>query len=459
MIRIFSVSFLLLGLLCADPKSSTVRFINGDQLTGEVLSFTPEALSWTSPMLVEPAVFPIENVLDVTMTSPNGRQDRLQGGHEAKIHMTNGDVFHGQLSGLNDDAVKLKTWYADDLVLKTVNVREVTIQPASEIIYRGPNSMEEWTQSDGTDRWLFRDGALEAEGPTGIAKEIDFPDEFQIEFVAEWRGNFRPKVVFLSGDIDSVDPDTGYTIVFQGNSVLLRKSGSNDWLGRAANAGNLRENEKATLLLQVSQKAGKILLFVDGERIQLWEDGEMAAATLGDCLHFIAQGDTPLRISDLEVTNWDGYIEEVNPQVQLRGNRFDGGFDSGIPETQKEVIEEGRMVLRNGDSMKGEITGVKGDMVTVKTEFSEVEIPIERLHNLILQESKMETPKRNKGDIRAHMKDGSRVVFRIDEVEDDYLVGFSQNFGTAKFSREAFDKIEFNIYPRFGEKRPIFSRW
>lgn len=458
MVRLLSITLVLQGFVLAEQMTSTVRFMNGDQLTGEVLEFSPEALSWSSVMLLKPAVFPIENVLDVTL-APSGNVAERQGSHEATLHMTNGDVFYGQLAGVNDEFVSLDTWYAGNLTLRTVNVREVTIRPADTVVYQGPNSMDEWTMSDGSEGWLLRDGALETKEPAGIGMEIDFPTEFQIRFTAEWRGNFRPKVVLMSNDIRDADPDSGYTMVFQGNSVLLRRSGSDNWLGRAANANRLRENEKADILIQVSKKTGQILLFVDDERIHLWEDEDFDADELGNGFQFVAQGQTPLRISDLEVTEWDGYVEDLDPQVQLRADHFGRGGDLGITEPSEKKVEEGRMVLRNGDSMKGEITGVEDGVVTVKTEFSEVKIPIERLHNLVLQESKRETPKRNKGDVRAHLRDGSRIVFRIDAVSDGHVEGFSQNFGTAKFTRDAFEKIEFNIYPRFGEKRPTFSTW
>jgi hypothetical protein len=90
--------------------------------------------------------------------------------------------------------------------------------------------------------------------------------------------------------------------------------------------------------------------------------------------------------------------------------------------------------------------GIEGDMIKVKTPLSEVTFPIYRLKNIVLKPADMETPILLKGDVRATFADGSRMVFRLDKVRDKKLVGFSQNFGQAEFSKDAFRRIEFNIH-------------
>jgi hypothetical protein len=63
----------------------------------------------------------------------------------------------------------------------------------------------------------------------------------------------------------------------------------------------------------------------------------------------------------------------------------------------------------------------------------------------------MEEAKLYAADVRATLADGSRMVFRLDGVEENALIGFSQNFGTARFRKDAFKRIEFNLYPKAGE--------
>ncbi len=436
----------------AQQDGSVVRFSNGDRLTGDLLALTGKKLSWKSQLLNEPAEFDLKYVIDLELPVGAPPADRPVAAHEAIIVMTNGDTIRGQLAGITDSEIRLRTWYAEELVLKRVNVKSAKISSIADIYYRGPNSIEEWTNRDGGDGWRFRGGALHSESPGGIAREINFPDECVIAFEAAWRGAFRPKIVFFSNDITSPsDPQSGYEMVFQGNSVHVKKAGTNNWLGHSTNAGVLRENEKARIEIKVSLKSGKIALFVDDVVIDAWQDDAVERDSLGKGFHIVAQDSSPLRISDIEVSGWDGYLENVpNRRGQFQGG-FGGGFElgGGFGEVEKPAEEEipaGRMLLRNGDTIEGEVLGIEGEEITLKTPFAEVKFPVARLKNISLSSDSMEEAKLYNADVRATLADGSRMVFRLDGVEENVLVGFSQNFGTARFRRDAFKRIEFNIH-------------
>lgn len=457
--------FLVLAVTClAQEEASVVRFSNGDQLTGELLALTGETISWKSQLLKESAEFDLKQVIDLELPVGAPPADRPMAAHEAILEMTNGDTIRGQLAGITDEAITLFTWYAGKIPLRRVNVKSVKISSVADTYYRGPNNMDEWTQSDGGESWRFRGGALLSDSPGGIAREIDFPDECVVRFEGSWRGSFRPKIILFSNDISTSSPQGGYELVFQGNSVHLKKAGSNNWLGHSTNAGVLRENEKARIEIKASLKSGKIALYVDGGLIDIWQDDAVDRKNLGKGFHIVSQDKSPLRISNIEVTGWDGYLEnlpERRPGLGFQG-RFQGGFQGGFevegdfgggerPEPPKEEIPEGRMMLRNGDMIEGEVLGIEGEEITLKTPFSEVKFPVARLKNIALSREAMETPKLEKGDIRVTLTDGSRLVFRLDGVDEEALIGYSQNFGTARFRRESFKRIEFNLYPKHGE--------
>lgn len=460
--------FLALAVNCnAQGGTSVVRFSNGDQLTGNLLALTGEKLSWKSQLLQVPAEFDLRHVLDLELPVGAPPADRPLAAHEAILEMTSGDVIRGQLAGITDEEITLTTWYAGQLPLRRVNVKSVKISSVADTYYRGPNSIDEWTQGDGGESWRFRGGALHSESPGGVAREINFPDECVVSFEASWRGSFRPKIILFSDDITTSNSQVGYEMVFQGNSVHVKKAGSNNWLGHSTNAGVLRENEKARIEIKTSKKSGKIALYVDGGIIDVWQDEVVEKERLGKGLHIVSQDSSPLRISNIEVTGWDGYLDDV-PERRLRfQGRFQGGFEmqgGGFgggdgSETPKDEIPDGRMMLRNGDTIEGEVLGIEGEEITLKTPFSEVKFPVSRLKNIALAGDAMETPKIYNGDVRATLADGSRIVFRLDGVEEDVLVGFSQNFGNAKFRRDAFKRIEFNLYPKNGDPIRKHKDW
>jgi len=428
-----------------------VRFANGDKLSGSVLSLTLDKLTWESQILKVPAEFDLEHVLDLTMPATLGVEDGQPAEHEAVLEMTNGDTIKGQLAGLTDDEIRLKTWYAGDMVFRRVNVLSVKITSTSEIHYRGPTGIDDWTRSNDGIGWTYKAGTLVSESASGIAREIEFPDECKIAFDASWKGAFRPRIIFYSNDFESSSPTEGYEMVFQGNSVHVKKAGSNNWLGHSTNAGMLRENESARIEIRASLKSGKVLLFVDGEFIDMWEDDAVKADALGKGFHLISQDNAPLRISNILVSEWDGYTDDLPEKMnRLRGGRgFRGNWDmEDQANADEKELPEGRMVLRNGDSIEGEVIGIEGETIRLKTPLAEVSFPVSRLKNIVLKPADMETPKRYKGDVRATFSDGSQMVFRLDGVKGDSLVGFSQNFGEAVFSKDAFKRIEFNIYDR-----------
>ena len=462
----FFLTSLCLTISCmAQDDGAVVRFSNGDRLTGEVVSLTLEKLVCASPILKAPAEFDLTHVIDLTMPRGLRAPQETIAGHLATLALTNGDTIHGQLSGLSNEEVRLKTSYAGELVFRRVIVKSIVINRTSDYHYRGPNNIDEWTKADNPEAWTFNGGVLHSSASGGIAREIDFPKDSSISFDAAWRGAFRPKIIFYSKDITTINPAGGYEMVFQGNSVHVKRSSSNDWLGHSANAGVFKENEKAHIEIRVSTRTGMIVLLVDGELIDIWEDAEVKKNGFGKGFHIVSQEASQLRISNIEVTSWDGYVEDLaDRQQRLRDQALRGGFDFGNGEnlgeaTEEDAIEEGRMILRNGDNIDGEVTRINGEEITIKTPLSEVAIPIARLKNLVLKKADMETPKRYKGDVRATLADGSKLVFRLDGVEGDSLVVFSQNFGNGKFDRNAFKRIEFNIYDRGMEEIRAREDW
>lgn len=462
--RLIFLSILLTAISAAQEDGSVVRFSNGDQLLGQTVSLSVDSLSWKSPVLARPAEFDLRNVVDLRMAQSSELEMGLPAGHEAILEMTNGDVFRGKLAGLSDEEIRLQTWYAGELAFRRVNVEQVRIKSGGKVIYRGPSGMNGWTRSDNRENWSFKAGKLHSSGPGGLAREVDFTDAVSISFTAEWRGNFRPKFLFFTNDLDTVAPNVGLALEFQGNSVHVRNLAGNELIGRPSNVQTLRNVERAKFEIQINKKTGEILLFVDRELMAIWEDSKLDMSDFGNGFHIVSQDNTRQRFSEIKISEWDGYVDDdakrvmaLQENIQFR-NRQDFGVGNRA-ESAEGKIEEGRMIFHNGDSIKGEVTKIDGDDITVKTAFSEVKFPLARLRNLVLKKADMETPKRNRGDVRATLVDGSKVVFRLDGVKDGRLQGFSQNFGSAEFQENAFKQIEFNIYDKRMDQLRVAEDW
>jgi hypothetical protein len=172
----------------AQQDGSVVRFSNGDRLTGDLLALNGEKLSWKSQLLKEPAEFDLKYVVDLELPVGAPPAGRPEAAHEAMISMTNGDTIRGQLAGITDTEIRLATWYAEELILKRVNVKSAKISSIADIYYRGPNSIEEWTNRDGGDGWTFRGGALTSDAPGGLRSRLWIRDGFPRQLGSREKG-------------------------------------------------------------------------------------------------------------------------------------------------------------------------------------------------------------------------------------------------------------------------------
>jgi len=120
--------------------------------------------------------------------------------------------------------------------------------------------------------------------------------------------------------------------------------------------------------------------------------------------------------------------------------------DAKKEDSKTKDSTPGRMKLRNGDSIAGEVTAIADGVMHVKTPFAEVKLPVARVRNIMLKPAGLERPIRRNGDIRAWFPDGSSLVFHLDSLGKDTLTGSSQTFGTAEFKLAAFNRIDFNVH-------------
>lgn len=448
-----SLAPLILGIAvqlasAAEHVESSVRFSNNDQLSGSLDTLTTEMLVWKSPLLVKPAPFLLKNVLDLTLPATLTTSEAK---HEASVTLTNGDLIHGQLASVSDESVELDTWFAGRLKFNRLMIRDVKISERPDFIYRGPTGLDGWKQSGEKPAWTYQNSSFRSTGVGSIARDVNLPDECSIAFDASWRGSFSLKLVFFSDDLASDHPTSGYEMTIQTRSVYLRSCKTQKFLGHTPNALMLQENEKAHIEVRASKKTGKVCLFIDGNIIDVWTDPDAATNEFGRGIHFISQNESPVQISRIEVGNWDGEVDQV-PDAQVRGGILQFGNQIEQMDDEPEAVapekkpNTERMELRNGDSITGEVISIIDGIITVKTPFREVKLPVESLRSVALKPVDLERCKRENGDVRAWFPDGSSMVFKLQGVADDSLIGNSQNFGTASFKISAFNRIEFNIY-------------
>ncbi len=444
-----SVTILALSAIIAmaAPGGSTVRFTNGDQLTGSLEAITPERLMWDSPTLAKSTPFHLAAISEIKLAHKlTGRKP----GHEATLSLTNGDTLNGQLVTVTDDAVVLDTPYAGQLKLNPLMVDGIKIVDSPPLLYHGPIGLEGWVQSKDKPSWTFENNSFQASLNGGIARDVKLPEEFSIACDFEWQeGYLGFDIGFLVDGQSSTATDKGYTLSVRTRYVSLKRAKPGKVFERAESVPVFQENQSAHVELRVSQKSGKICLLVDSQPVQVWTDVDIALSERGSGLRFVNQNSkSELAVSNIQITAWDGEVTEpILDSVSPDDEEADpeGQDASENPRPMPAPSPSGRMELRNGDSIVGQVLSITQGVITLKTPFREVKLPIESLRSIALKPGEKERCKRESGDVRAHFPDGSSVVFRFLSFSNGELTGSSQNFGTAVFKLSAFNSIDFNI--------------
>ncbi len=447
----FPILFFILTAFCfAAQETAVVHFENGDQLSGNAVALNLQTLTWQSELLKDQPQFKLDQIKDLQLPSKLDNSLAQDAGHEAVLELTNGNTVKGLLTGLNDKEIHLNTWYAGKMVFDRLKVKSINISRKNKTLYSGPNGIDDWKVIGDENCWTYSNNELVSDGSGSIARDIDFTDEIEIGYDFSWKGMLKSKLIIFTSDITTATPKSGYEISFESSLIRIRRLSDGRLLVGRSSPRREQPNENARITIRVSRQTKTIMVLIDDELQCTWNDGDMNDIK-GKGLMFNSENNTQSKLSNIMISEWEGQLDEVaSDEIDFQEQRFNLRFQRGVPvpPTKAQELPEGRMLLANGDTLEGEVLGIEGEMIKIKTPFTEVTFPVHRINNIALKKANLETPKLYQGDVRAVLADGSIFVFRLEDVKDGKIIGFSQNFGRADFLQSAFKRIEFNIYPK-----------
>lgn len=446
---------IMAGLAVASTPDAEIRFANDDRLTGSLESFAAEHLVWASPALEKPTPFELSKILELRLP---GNPVPVHGKSELVLSLTNGDVVRGGLAMVNEQVVALDTLFGGRIEFNRAMIAGARIEASSEIVYRGPTGMDGWRQSGESEVWSYGRSSLISSGVGGIGREDVLPDVCSIAFDAEWRGDACAlKVGVFSEDITTDSVESGYELTIQRGSFRLKNCISQNYLGTGSSQALLLAN-KARFEIRASRLNGTFCIFINDQLAEVWTDPAFKNDGFGGGLQFVSLGEQVQRVSAIRISKWDGVVEsspEARAGMALQMQRTWG---QSMPTVKVKPREDG-MHLANGDFVAGELVAIEGGSVAVRTRLGDIKLPVERLKTLALKSVSPERAIRRNGDIRVFFTDGSRLVLRLDAVEQGRLVGSSQNFGRAQLGMDSIERVEFNIYDPALEQMRNAEKW
>ncbi len=408
----------------ADQNPHVLKFFNGDTLHGRLLAATgATGLRWGSTDARAVIDFALGNVATVQLGGGKVRPGAQVG---TRVALTNGDELRGTIVSLDGESLVLDTWYAGAVTIRRAMIK--SLQPnrvMSATIYEGPNGAEEWRTGTSERGWVYRNGALYANGSGGIGRDVKLPDRARIEFDMAWRAYPSFQLAVYTDNLEAVYGNC-YVLQFNGNSVYMQRGSRNNFrnLGGGANIENWQRRNKARVTLLVDKTKKTLTLLVDGALVKQWMDSDEFAGR-GTGLMFYAQGQGVMRLSNIVVSEWDGELGKSEPTTA----------------TTADAIQ-----FVNNDKVSGQLKTIAKNQVTFVTPFATLEVPLDRVAEIQFASDKAERARRQAADIRALFQTGGSVTVTLEKLDDQSLTGSSENFGQRTFAREAFGELQFNIY-------------
>jgi hypothetical protein len=411
---------LLLGLCClaAHAEPDFLRFENGDQISGQLLSMNPnDGIRWESPEMKEPALFRLNTLRHIILRG--GKPERVE---ESLSHLalTNGDRIPGRITGIDDSHIILETKFSGTLRVPREHVCLLAANPlGGRVHYFGPFSAdgwkmlrpkpapeaqqdpkpaEPWEFSGAAWYWRGKQDAGDANNAVALARTEGMSDRSVLRFRVSWKDRVALSIAFHADfatdpaadkeEEAEADPgirrDHGSLPSIFGNCYVLQIYSSHMMLYRSTwdpktgpkfdrvqmNSNYVRLGEERSSLMEIrsNRTSGHISLFMDGEFVTQWSEpihqddnaGEGFAGK-GNGFGFLAQaGGSAIRISEIMVSEWNGMPDSARSM---------------------ELDDKDAVLMTNGtDRFAGKIIGMEeNDMVRVESRHGIMRIPLDEI--------------------------------------------------------------------------------
>jgi hypothetical protein len=441
----------------SSAQIEAVHMLNGDVITGKFVKFDPKlGLVWEAAN-IKPALQINPEAIDrVTFSESTPAQST-----QSRVLLTNGNSFSGQLDLADTERVVMSHTLAGQIEFKRSQLKTIipTAAGIGRVVFSGPSSEKDWVfgssknimgggfapnlpipaKKTDSGKFEFKEGAISSTGAGATAgRKVEFPDKALIEFDVDWStpgrnsSYFSLNVNLFTDNLKSPSNGSSYVLkLSQTGANLTRQSKRNgdfmsDRLGANTRINLTGIGSRVRYSLRTNKKSRSFILSINGVQIANWKDKE-AFAGKGDGLLFTSRASAPLKVSNIRISQWDG----SKPLTAT---------DTTISPKQDTI----RLV--NDDTVTGAITGILDGKVKIKSSFGEVTIPWPNSRLIQFAKSGQGTGinKMEKGMVRATLKGGGILDFKLIDWTEDKLEVESSIFGKATLNGAMIDSVTFN---------------
>ncbi|MBC8003657.1 MAG: hypothetical protein H7X97_13810 [Opitutaceae bacterium] len=428
------LAFVLIGEITATAQTnptpaSVLRFHSGERLHGSLQGLdSRDGLSWQNPDASAPIRFATTNLalIQFENTPRNVEAPKADG----LVKLRNQDEFPGNLIGFDTEKFTFETWHAGKVTLPLEKVQSVNFAAARRaMIFQGPAGPEGWTFTQvGNQPWKYRDNAFFTSNPASLGRDFKLPPSVRIQFDLAWRGQFSLVMSLYTDNINNLDYRSSFYLVQIGSGYVhaqrIQAGAPGAQLGDARVEG-LSTKTKARFEFRIDTQKGNLFLFIDGAQVLQMRD-PVPFKGMGRGVLFASQlNNAWIKVSDMEITEWDGRTEE-SATVDLK---------------KGEVL----LRLANHDRLTGRLDSVQGNKLAVITPKGKLEIPLDRITHLELGGGSTNPPTANSRAVRGYFTGRGSITMELDRWDSQKVVGRSPDFGALEFRPDAFRMLQFNL--------------
>lgn len=452
------------SLNAADILKGKFLFLNGDSITADVIEWKNDSVRIKHPYLLNECEIKKENLLEIKLLNQSTAKEdeadqKLK--HTTKLLIkprykasNDNDTIRGELIQNDGKHITLKTSYAGQLNIQRSKILSIDINAHSNLLYSGPNSLEEWHNNLHYSSWTYKKGALYSNDKMGsISKDLKMPDRVAISFDQHWRNAAHIKVKLFSDDHKSSRPNNYYEFSIRHGSIYVKKYIDGRQLQMNAKQQNFQAlvdlrramavDKSAHYDLYIDKEKGIFHLFVNGSLINTYTDPTPTPKKFGTSLHLVSGTNSPMKILNLKMSEWSGNMPTNNDKEAFSKLKGEGQ----------------RILLKNGDAIIGKTGLIKDGLMSIETIFGPMKVRVNGMRTLDLSDTPEDGPKMYKGDIKLHYNEGGWIILKPITINGTKLKAYHQAFGEAEFNLNAFKKIDLHVYSQTHNRARVDDTW
>ncbi|HYE31757.1 MAG TPA: hypothetical protein VEH27_10030 [Methylomirabilota bacterium] len=410
----------------AVSRAGVLQLFDGSILHGSLDTMSPSnGLRWDFPAAEKPLRFTPTNLASVRFDTTAGAVAGAR--PNSRFKFKNGDDIFGDLAQVTDSQVALQTWFGSDLKAAREALHSIVFsRKGFATLYEGPTSAEGWKMGNTPRPWIYRDGVFVAQSADALGRDVGLKGSSRVEFDLAWVGSLSMSVTLYTENVSRFDYGSSSYMFYLGpGSLSLQRvqAGAGVMLLGQAQIPAMFKKNKMRLELRCNTEEGTIAAYADGQLLQKWKDQNGFVAK-GTGLVFFSQMDGPsVKVSNIKVSEWDGRFE-----------------NEGVTETKDDVL-----YLANRDKVVGNLMGVADGKVKFKASDTELQIPLERVTQIVFAPGATNQAPTAPWEVRAHFSAGETVALNLEHWDGKQFLGKSRNFGQVSFKPEAVREIHFNL--------------